>query len=311
MPTARKWKQVSNLNKVDYRFGFNGQEKDDEVSGAGNSMTAEFWQYDSRLGRRWNIDPELKNGEGSYTTFSCNPIWFSDPLGNTAGDYYSSTGEHLGSDNIDDKKTYKADEVTKDESGKVIGGKGIVDLKINHDKFIRASSTVYGESSLTGSELKEEMYALASVHKNYPKEAAYGAYGKNARIFRSTSLVDRNKNPRMKLAIAAEINALLGGFDYSFGARYWDGKDQAIWSTKLHGNESHVDFNGGKKNLELHMNTRGWTMSDDLFKRWGDNIGKNFRAPKEREATVGNNKGNITLQGTAVYGNTIFWKENE
>jgi hypothetical protein len=45
--------------RVGYGFAFNGQEKDDEVSGAGNTMTAEFWEYDTRLGRRWNVDLEF------------------------------------------------------------------------------------------------------------------------------------------------------------------------------------------------------------------------------------------------------------
>jgi len=27
----------------EYRYGFNGQEKSDEIDPAGNSMTAEFW----------------------------------------------------------------------------------------------------------------------------------------------------------------------------------------------------------------------------------------------------------------------------
>lgn len=35
-----------------YRYGFNGQERDDEIKGAGNSYTAEYWEYDSRTGRR-------------------------------------------------------------------------------------------------------------------------------------------------------------------------------------------------------------------------------------------------------------------
>lgn len=40
-----------------YRFGgSNGQERDDEVSGEGRSYSAEFWEYDAALGRRWNID---------------------------------------------------------------------------------------------------------------------------------------------------------------------------------------------------------------------------------------------------------------
>jgi hypothetical protein len=37
-----------------YRYGFNGQEKSDEIAGEGNHNTAEFWEYDTRTGRRWN-----------------------------------------------------------------------------------------------------------------------------------------------------------------------------------------------------------------------------------------------------------------
>lgn len=66
-----------------YRFGFNGQEKDDEVSGSGNSYTAEFWQYDSRLGRRFNLDPKPNASISSYACFANNPVWFSDPYGDT------------------------------------------------------------------------------------------------------------------------------------------------------------------------------------------------------------------------------------
>ena len=66
-----------------YRFGFNGQEKDDEIYGTGNSMTAKFWQYDARLGRRWNVDPKPNCSISQYAVFSGNPIWFSDHLGDT------------------------------------------------------------------------------------------------------------------------------------------------------------------------------------------------------------------------------------
>jgi RHS repeat-associated protein len=66
-----------------YRCGFNGQEKDDEIAGSGNSYTAEYWQYDSRLGRRWNQDPKPNPSISNYATFANNPILFSDPLGDT------------------------------------------------------------------------------------------------------------------------------------------------------------------------------------------------------------------------------------
>ena len=66
----------------EYRFGFNGQEKDDEISGTtGANYTATFWEYDARVGRRWNLDPKPVIGISEYACFGNNPIWYSDPLG--------------------------------------------------------------------------------------------------------------------------------------------------------------------------------------------------------------------------------------
>jgi RHS repeat-associated protein len=66
---------------IPYRYGFNGQEKSTEIGGQGNSYAAEYWQYDSRLGRRWNRDPITKISESTYSTFGNNPIILSDPNG--------------------------------------------------------------------------------------------------------------------------------------------------------------------------------------------------------------------------------------
>jgi RHS repeat-associated protein len=46
-----------NFSSSDYRFGFNGMEKDDEMIGSGNSYTTYFRQYDPRLGRWKCMDP--------------------------------------------------------------------------------------------------------------------------------------------------------------------------------------------------------------------------------------------------------------
>jgi hypothetical protein len=64
-----------------YRYGFNGQEKSDEISGEGNHTTAEFWEYDTRLGRRWNLDPKPVAWESGYAANRNNPIANSDPKG--------------------------------------------------------------------------------------------------------------------------------------------------------------------------------------------------------------------------------------
>jgi hypothetical protein len=67
------------FNQNAYRYGMNGQEKDDEIFNG--AYTAEYWEYDSRIIRRWNTDPVVKPWESSYACFRNNPIYYSDPSG--------------------------------------------------------------------------------------------------------------------------------------------------------------------------------------------------------------------------------------
>jgi RHS repeat-associated protein len=124
-----------------YRYGFNGMEKDDEVSGSGNSYTAEYWQYDSRLGRRWNVDPVVKPNFSPFSAFSNNPLVFIDPNGNT--DFYDQSGNWVGTDGdpnginiiITDVKLIK---VIRKTSNK---GKDFI-AEIPNEKFIKLPEMV-------------------------------------------------------------------------------------------------------------------------------------------------------------------------
>lgn len=70
-------------NSTGYRYGFNTQEKVDEISGNGNHNTAFFWEYDTRTGRRWNRDPKPNLSISLYAAFANNPILHNDVLGDT------------------------------------------------------------------------------------------------------------------------------------------------------------------------------------------------------------------------------------
>lgn len=74
---------ICNTGGDRYRFGFNGQEKTNEIAGVGNHNTALYWEYDTRLARRWNIDPVDQISISNYACFGNNPIYFVDILGNT------------------------------------------------------------------------------------------------------------------------------------------------------------------------------------------------------------------------------------
>ena len=115
-----------------YRFGFNGQEKDDEVYGStGTSYTAQFWQYDPRIGRRWNLDPKPTVGISDYACFADNPIWFSDPLGNSATVFITADEDKGGNEKTNTSAFNQLKSSTNlklkrdDKSGQIsiIGGK--------------------------------------------------------------------------------------------------------------------------------------------------------------------------------------------
>jgi RHS repeat-associated protein len=59
----------------DYRYGFNGMEKDDEIKGDGNSLNYEFRMHDPRIGRFFAVDPlAAKYPHNSPYAFSENRI---------------------------------------------------------------------------------------------------------------------------------------------------------------------------------------------------------------------------------------------
>jgi RHS repeat-associated protein len=66
-----------------YRYGFQGMERDDEVSGSGNAYTTEFRGYDPRLGRWKSYDLLFKSfpWQSPYVAFDNNPIYYTDPRG--------------------------------------------------------------------------------------------------------------------------------------------------------------------------------------------------------------------------------------
>tara|TARA_R110002050_G_scaffold107485_2_gene217923 strand:+ start:1204 stop:2082 length:879 start_codon:yes stop_codon:yes gene_type:complete len=86
----------------EYRYGFNGMEKDDEVSGEGNSYTTLFRQNDPRIGRWWSIDHKANALESPYISMGGNPIWFNDPYGDT----FRVSSVDLNMNEEDDKKQF-------------------------------------------------------------------------------------------------------------------------------------------------------------------------------------------------------------
>jgi len=102
LTVGRSWEVGSG-----YKYGFNGQEQDDEVYGNGNLNTAEFWGYDTRLGRRWNIDPIDTHYESPYLVFGCNPTSMRDSKGLHKSTHTDEDGNIIAVNNDGDNGVYQ------------------------------------------------------------------------------------------------------------------------------------------------------------------------------------------------------------
>jgi hypothetical protein len=105
----KKWEEA-------YQYGFNGQMKTNEWAGVGNHTTALFWEYDTRTGRRLNIDPEYKKFPwlSPYATNNDNPIRYNDPKGDCplcalVGGIVGGVGNYVGqvASNLSQGKGFK------------------------------------------------------------------------------------------------------------------------------------------------------------------------------------------------------------
>jgi hypothetical protein len=72
---------LANGGEDGYRYTFNGQEQENELNPSITS--AEFWMYEGRLGRRWNVDPEYQKFPhiSGYSTNNNNPLLYEDMNG--------------------------------------------------------------------------------------------------------------------------------------------------------------------------------------------------------------------------------------
>lgn len=141
-----------------YRYGFNGQERGDEISN--NHYTALHWEYDCKTGRRWNPDPVKKPWQSEYACFSNSPIYRVDPDG--ADDFFDVKGNYLYSTKegtkirirLDNKKTILLSQArfgivtikTKDGSSRTVGtpeSNQIISKIVKH--YVKTDTKIIGE----------------------------------------------------------------------------------------------------------------------------------------------------------------------
>src|SRR5690554_1618659 len=198
-----------------YRYGYNTQERVDEVSGKGNHYTAEFWEYSPRIGRRWNVDPVYKHHLSNYSVMSGNPISRIDPNGDNDGIYIDEeTGEVLGEDEFgadDGLVHYTSKEnwdkyanspyANKSEFLKKDGG-----ISLTIDVFDEITKKLHG---MTLPEFSEEMTLTTNLFTNIISGLAENTANTKFKYPDPKPLSDAAKNSFKNLAKAAQNFALL------------------------------------------------------------------------------------------------------
>ena len=86
-------------NTPDYRYGFQGQEMDDEVKGEGNSLNYTFRMHDPRVGRFFAVDPLFRQYPHNSTyAFSENRVLDGVELEGLEWQGLNSSGENVAPD---------------------------------------------------------------------------------------------------------------------------------------------------------------------------------------------------------------------
>jgi RHS repeat-associated protein len=170
--------QGRSYSSSEYRFGFNTQEKTDEISGTGNHFTAQFWEYDTRLGRRWNQDPKPNPSISNYAAFANNPIWYKDPLGDTII-VNSNTKNKDGSAYT----MFKLDDGKKDllnqsyDQFKKTGVQWYAEKEKNYAKMTYLNPNLVKDGKAKGVSAKQFATTINSIRTVLHKSTSYSLFG--------------------------------------------------------------------------------------------------------------------------------------
>ena len=92
-PFLQGYKEINTMNtglpnrhesSNEYRYGFQGQEKDDEIKGEGNSYDFGARIYDSRVGRWLSRDNVTHEYFSPYVSMDNSPLYYADSNGDNA-----------------------------------------------------------------------------------------------------------------------------------------------------------------------------------------------------------------------------------
>ncbi len=126
---------------------FNGQRKSNEIGN--DAQTALFWEYNGDVGRRWNVDPIIKDYESPYTAFGGNPIWIVDKNGSDSTIYLFSYKSKVPGASVDGPGKAETKKILKNVK-KIFEANGFNDFQY---KYVRQEDFVSGKLKLDATDV--------------------------------------------------------------------------------------------------------------------------------------------------------------
>jgi RHS repeat-associated protein len=182
--------QERTFSATAYRFGFNGQEKENQISDVdGGHLSFRYRIEDARLGRFLSVDPLSAKypGNSTYCFAENRVIWAMELEGLEA--YYNSEGEKYSDADV---KTYLKKEVDKENTNvlvfdlkqvevapartqgpqpdpqiKTVAGE-VVDLQMTENQLLNRANWAYGEGG--GQLLRHYAHAIKNLSEHGPSK---------------------------------------------------------------------------------------------------------------------------------------------
>jgi RHS repeat-associated protein len=255
----------------DYRYGFNGIEKDDEVKGEGNSYDYGNRMYDPRIGRWLKTDYyESKYPSTSSYAFALNnPIYLTDHVGD-------SVKVHISNIKVGEVKInlYSASEIKKDATLKskqrvVPVYKVTVTNQSTKNEFVFYYTRDAFRGQTDGSEKEVTFNVINDGDKFLGKVKSRWKGTDNVLELRAFDNIDNQTIHGMKAGIEADRTAIqlhvLGASDgclLAVGSGQFETKDDDLVTTSIATNSSGSQMNFMNKVKEMLNEDKNWNCSE-------------------------------------------------
>jgi RHS repeat-associated protein len=329
------------VESEEYRFGFQGQEMDDEVKGDGNSVNYKFRMHDPRIGRFFAVDPLSSSFPwNSCYAYSENKVISYIELEGLES-FYAASGEFIGTiGKSTEVRIVQADDVVDvtekinwandpsdhgkqyAENNTNIAVDKSIALTINHDQFQKLAGLAAKEDFSK----KEATMAIGSAQANRMK----GNMAKG-NSFKS-SFDSFNRGNAKKDVDGLHGYMLKNKIAYK---EYWDlSPTKRNGFTRMVNGQAAVINGWSSTGTDLVNGGIGWQGIDVMqkFKNDGKTMWPAYKEWQTEKGFVWSENAiigegatmtpesmpSVTIDGkkpayliTASYGKTIFWKENK